>query len=299
MHETIEKAAREHGFSAAYFLSPMSLPLWRDTAFPQHTDCGMDWDIPAAFSQATCVVLLARAYLPYAREERILPYYIAENQAYFAAKALAREISAGGFFCENAWLPARALALGNGVGSPSRNGLLSLDGLGTRVSLFTLATNACSPLAYAPDTSACPDVCDACVRACPTGAITREGLDATKCLRYFMDDAVHPPFVLEKLASFLGCDVCQRVCPKNARLGAAELPSDVRAAFDLRRLIRGDAKDARALVGRNITGGGKLTVEAIAIAAREHLFEEDIRTALLSPHGAVRDAARWALEMYF
>lgn len=299
MHEAIEKAAREHGFSAAYFLTPMPLPLWRDTAFRQRTDSGMDWNVPLALPQATCVVLLVRSYLPYQWEERILPYYIAENQAFFSAKALARDIAAQGFYCETAWLPARALALGNGVGSPSRNGLLSLDGYGTRVSLFTLATNACSPLTYESDNSTCPNACGACIRACPTGAIAPGGLDATKCLRYFMDGAAHPPFVLEKLASYLGCDACQRICPKNVRLDEDALPTDIRAAFDLRRLVRGDAKDARALVGRNITGGGKLTVEAIALAARERLFEDDIRAALSSPFIAVREAARWALETHF
>lgn len=299
MNKAFAQAAVEHGFSAAYFLSPLPLPLWRDRACAQHTDCGMAWDIPAAYPKAKCVILLVYAYLPFRTEKYIPPYYITENLAYFQANALARKFSSQGCYCENAWLPVRALALGNGVGSPSRNGLLSLESFGTRFSLFTLVTDACVPLSYPRDSSACPDSCEACIRACPTGAITRDGLDATKCLRFYMDDAAHPPFVLEKLTSFLGCDICQQICPKNARLNTTEPSPDTRAAFELRRLISGDAKDARALVGRNITGGGKLTVEAIALAAKERLFEADIRAALSSPFEAVREAARWALEKYF
>lgn len=310
MRDSIRKAARQHGFAAAYFLAPLPLPLWRERASLSRTQCGMDWDVPAAYPGATCVVLLVEAYLPYRRaddnrpcadapEDRILPYYIAEHRAYFEAKALAAEIAAQGFYCETARLPARALALENGVGAHSNNGLLAVGEFGTRAALFTLATNACGPLPEAGEHPACEDGCGACARACPTGAISAAGLDATKCLRYYMDGAAHPPFVLEKLTSFLGCDLCQRVCPKNAHLKAQPLPEEIRAAFDPRRLILGDTAKARALSGRNVTGGGKLTVEAIALAARDGLHESEIRAALASPHPAVRDAAKWALEKYF
>ncbi|HWQ58572.1 MAG TPA: 4Fe-4S double cluster binding domain-containing protein [Clostridia bacterium] len=299
MRDTIVKAAREHGFAAAYFLAPLPLPRWRDRASLSHTASGMDWDVPSAFPKATCVVLLVGAYLPYAREDAILPYYIAENKGYFEAKTLAKEIAAEGFYCESAWLPARALALENGVGSLCRSGLLTLPEYGTRTALFTLATDACGPCAYEAADSSCPKGCDLCARACPTGAISESGLDATKCLRYHMDGAAHPLFVLEKMTSFLGCDICQRVCPHNAVLEKAEPSEETCAAFDLRRLILGETKQARALVGRNVTGGGKLTVEAIALAARERMYEAEIRAALASPHPAVRETARWALEKNF
>lgn len=299
MREAIEKAALRHGFDEVYFLSPLPLPAWRDEASRHNTRAGMEWDIPSAYPEATCVLLLVASYAPYAQETRILPYYLRENQAYFQTKALVKELCATGYIFEAAWLPARALALENGVGNQLKSGLLSLPRYGTRTSLFTLATNACAPLSYQQNESGCPERCDACARACPAGAIAKDGLCVEKCLRYHMDGAAHPPFVLEKFTSFLGCDACQRACPKNARLQTTEPPDEARAAFDLIRLIRGETKEARALAGKNFTGGGKLTVEAIALAAREGLHEADIRAALSSPHAAVRDAAKWALERYF
>lgn len=312
MRESILKAARQRGFAAAYFLAPLPLPLWRERASLSRTQCGMGWDVPAAYPKAKCVVLLVKAYTPYQRADdiqpcirtapgtdHILPYYIAEHEAYFEAKALCGEIAAQGFYCEPARVPARALALGNGVGAHSKNGLLAISDFGTRAALFNLATDACEPLPGAGMHPACPDGCDACIRSCPTGAIAADGLDATKCLRYFMDSSAHPAFVLEKLTSLLGCDLCQRVCPKNARLKPEAPSQEVRAAFDLRRLILGETMQARELVGRNITGGGKLTVEAIALAAKDGLYESEIRAAHTSCFPAAREAAAWALETYF
>ncbi len=300
MRDPILTAARAHGFAAAYFLAPLPLPLWREASQRSQTDCGMPWDIPSAFPEATTIILLAASYLPYPQEYgHILPYYLTEHHAYFQAKALAREIAAQGFYCEPVWLPARALALANNVGNVGPNGLLALGERGTRFALFTLATNAVSPLADHMAAPACPAGCDACIRACPTHAISAAGLEVSRCLRFHMDDAAHPPFVLEKLTSFLGCDLCQSVCPKNAHLAVHKPNEQVLSAFELRRLILGDAADARALVGRNITGGGKLTVEAIALAAKAGLFEAEIRRALASPFEAVREAAKWALETHF
>ncbi len=300
MHENIQKAARAHGFAAVFFLAPLPLALWREKALPARTDRGMPWNIPEAFPRASCILLLAAPYAPYAGPHSHIPaYYMAENRAYFKAKALAQEIAAAGFYCENAQLPARALALANSVGAAGPHGLLALPACGTRCSLFTLATDACAPLPHRAPGLSCPAGCDACARACPTGAIGPAGLEVEKCLRYHMDGASHPPFVREKLASFLGCEICQSVCPKNAHIEAQVPEENALAAFDLRRLILGDASAARALVGKNITGGGKLTAEAIVLAAKRGLLRAQIGQACASSFPAVRETAAWAIERYF
>ncbi|MBS7331658.1 MAG: hypothetical protein KIG69_06930, partial [Eubacteriales bacterium] len=67
---------------------------------------------------------------------------------------------------------------------------------------------------------------------------------------------------------------------------------------NLKRLIIGDAAQARGLVGRNFTVNGKLTAEAIAFAANDaELFlslRDEIFAAADSPFAAVRDAVRYA-----
>ncbi len=298
MYDFIEALAREHGFAKAYFLAPVSLPLWQEQAARQNTLCGMMPDTARAFPRARCIVLLVKRYAPYSHS-RVLPYYIAENEAYFAARAFCEDLRRTGAYAESVWLPARALAVADRVGVQGKNGLLTLEDMGSRISLFTAATDAVAPLSYDIEGQRCPDGCHECMRACPAGAIGQDGLNVTRCLRYHMNTPLHPAFVLEKLTAFLGCDVCQAVCPKNADVPCVTAPADVERAFDLLRLIGGDTREARGLAGRNMTGGGKLSAEAIAFAARERLFEDEIRLCLASDHDAVRQTASWALGRYF
>ena len=65
-------------------------------------------------------------------------------------------------------------------------------------------------------------------------------------------------------------------------------------AFDLPRLIRGDASAARLLVGRNQSSNGKLIAEAITLAAKRGVYADAIRAGNDSGFEAVRDAVRWA-----
>ncbi len=258
----------------------------------------MPWDIAAAFPWAKSVLLLVWAYLPFPSGERISSYYLAGHAAYRAAKEVCGEVGALGFRCEHAVLPARALAGAAGVGAVGRNGLLSIAPYGTRISLYTLATDACEPLAGPLGGVPCPAGCDLCARACPGGAISDHGLNVKKCIRFAMGSADHPDYIKAIQRTFMGCEVCQSVCPKNALLPVTEPPEEARAAFALRRLIAGDTAAARALVGRNISSNGKLTAEAIVFAARNGLYEQEIAQCLSSPFPAVTEAARWALNRF-
>lgn len=59
--------------------------------------------------------------------------------------------------------------------------------------------------------------CDICINACPTNAISKSGMDATKCLRQYMHLGKYPCKEIAHSAGrrLLGCDICQRVCPHN------------------------------------------------------------------------------------
>ena len=100
------------------------------------------------------------------------------------------------------------------------------------------------------------------------GAISQNGLDVKRCMRYIMDSG-YTDEVRKKQETFLGCEACQNVCPKNSRLTRQKPSEAIKRAFDIKRLLDGDTKAARELVGSNITGNGRLTMEAIALAARD------------------------------
>ena len=276
------------------------LDAWHKYSALYGTGCAMPHDLPTAYPGAKAAALLIWAYAPYENGRHISAYYPASNASYHASKAVEAELNAAGIAAERAFIPARALCIANGVGHQGKNGLLSIAPYGTRISLETL-------LVYShiePDAEqvcaegGCPEGCTACIAACPMGAITKNGLNVTRCMRYIMNSG-YTEEIWQKQQTFLGCEICQAVCPKNARLKKLPVPDAMAEAFELKRLIAGNAKAARMIAGKNITGNGRLTMEAIAFAAREGQCGAEIRACLSSPFEQVRMAAKWALSKYF
>ncbi len=68
---------------------------------------------------------------------------------------------------------------------------------------------------------ACPEKCQKCLEACPTGALYAPlKMDPRKCiafLSYFKDGEI-PYDLRRKMGTWLyGCDLCQEVCPRNKK----------------------------------------------------------------------------------
>ena len=296
----IYKTALAHGFAGMRMLKLHKLDAWHKYSALYGTDCAMPYDLTAAYPDAKAAALLIWAYARYENGGHISSYYPASNASYHASKAVEVELNTAGIAAERAFIPARALCIANGVGHQGKNGLLSIAPYGTRMALETL-------LIYSPveldaeqvcTESGCTEGCTACISACPMGAITQDGLNVTRCMRYIMNSG-YTEEIWQKQQNFLGCEICQSVCPKNARLKKLPVPDDMAEAFELKRLITGNAKAARMIAGKNITGNGRLTMEAIAFAAREGQCEAEIRACLSSPFEQVRAAAKWALSKYF
>ena len=297
----IYTCAKKHGFAGMLILKLQQLDEWHKYSSLYGTDSGMPYDLVSAYPGASCAVLLIWAYNPYKNGERLSPYYAASNMAYHAAKAVESELKNEGLCIERCFLPARALCLANGVGYQGKNGLLSIYPFGTRMVLETMVLySPAEEIRFTvPKTEPiCPEGCTACINACPMGAITESGLNVRRCMRYIMNSGYTDEIRL-KQQMFLGCEVCQSVCPRNAHLKHIEPGADMMRAFDLKQLIEGDTKAARLIAGKNITGRGRLTMEAIAFAAREGLYENEIRACLSSPIDPVREAAEWAVNQYF
>ena len=266
----IQEQAQAQGFAQAYFTQPAKLALWRQRADDAGVAGTLTHDVPREYPWASCVILLVRAYRPFAPDERIPGYYVAQNAGYHAAEALSRDLTAstGKRFELTSTLPARATALGSGIGTAGKNGLLRIDPYGSRIALYTLLTDACGPEALQVPAIPCPEGCLLCADACPAGAIAKEAsasgtfLTQKKCLRFHMNKTPYEDWVYPLLKKHMGCDVCMDACPLNRPLGVAEPDAPLRAAFALERLLAGNTGQARQYVGRNATGNGKLLHEA-------------------------------------
>lgn len=254
-NEELKKTAYETGFAGAYFLPPPDYAAHDDEPH-------IVWNAET-FPWARTALILAWAYKPYPAGERIPSYYINSNLSYHASVALAKKLEADGVECLRCEVPIKQMAVRYGVGIPLKSSLIEIKPFGTRIAFQSmLLGEPFHPEEYRTENDGLCASCTACEKACPAHAISAEGYDVKKCMRYYMDGADYPEWVRDIQTTHLGCEICQQVCPRNARLGLEEPTPEIREAFDLERLAAGDAKAARLLVGKNITGHGKLTKEA-------------------------------------
>ncbi|MFH1708007.1 MAG: tRNA epoxyqueuosine(34) reductase QueG [Planctomycetota bacterium] len=119
----------------------------------------------------------------------------------------------------------REVAAKAGLGFVGKNCCLIKPGFGSYFYLGEIVTDLVIPADGPPPADGCGD-CDACIKACPTGALTAPyTLDARKCLSYLsleFDEEI-PEELAAKMTLLAGCDKCQEACPHN-RLREAEPP---------------------------------------------------------------------------
>lgn len=74
----------------------------------------------------------------------------------------------------------------------------------------------------------CPPHCRACQAACPTGALTEQGCEVTRCLSDLTQrKGPLPPEAAEQVRrspTVWGCDLCQKACPHNQAAALTPLP---------------------------------------------------------------------------
>ncbi len=122
--------------------------------------------------------------------------------------------------CDDNALVDRASAHRAGIGWFGKNSLILVPGVGSRVVLGTVVTDA--DLVGAPATPAAHGAgcgsCRRCEAACPTGALDEPGvLDARRCLAWLLQAPGSFPMEHRQALGdrIYGCDECQAACPIN------------------------------------------------------------------------------------
>lgn len=151
--------------------------------------------------------------------------------------------------------------------------------------------------------------CNRCIEACPTQALStgpngERRLQATRCISYLTIESktVPPQDLREQMGDwFFGCDICQDVCPWNAKLALLESsPStDSDLEKDLSWILTSSNKDLlRSLSQSPLSraAGWKLKRNALIVAGNRKIKNlENVISSYLTDE-KLGELAKWSLE---
>lgn len=190
-----------------------------------------------------------------------------------------------------------------GVGWTGKHSLQLDAELGSWFYLGVLVTDAeLEPDAQAADLCG---ACTACIDACPTGAIVEPYVvDSRKCISYLTIEkrgAIDDGLKAEMGNWVFGCDVCQQVCPVNAKAPRTSEPAfrpvEGLEAPDPVALLRAREGAFRSTGVSRAKRAGLARNAAIALGnAGSAKAIPPLREALKDRDAGVRDAAAWALR---
>jgi epoxyqueuosine reductase len=180
---------------------------------------------------------LTRATLTWHGREHTVP--VPPHYAGYGAvpRAIARRVDEllrpAGFAAAHCEPPLKTLAACAGLARYGRNTIAYVDGLGSWLQLGACVADAPPPddaLWGEPQVLERCERCTACLRACPTGALSggRFLLHTERCLTYHNESRAPLPDWLDGSVhhAAVGCLRCQQACPENRGAGPAEAPPE-------------------------------------------------------------------------
>lgn len=221
-----------------------------------------------------------------------------------AMEEISRNLAEAGYRAEvvidDSRLVDRAVAHRAGLAWWGKNTMLLTPGIGPWFLVGCVVTDALLP-AGEPMRRDC-GTCEACLPACPTGALVAPGvLDARRCLAALLQAPGSIPVEYRAAVGdrVYGCDDCIEACPPGSRLLAHS--TERRGSVDPVELLTvGDAELIRRhghfyLPGRNPRFLRRNALVVLGnIGGAEHLTL--LAGYLLHPDAMLRDHARWAIE---
>ena len=250
VRKAIEAEALRIGFSACGFAKAepvgedMICVLDRWTANGYHAGMGymernrhLRLDPTQLFPGCKTLIVVALNYYPkqlLPRENYQIAYYAYGKDYHRVVKDKLYQLLAyiktivpdveGRAFCDTAPLLERYWAVKAGLGFIGLNHQFIIPGKGSYFFLGVLAVDVALQTDSHARLLSCGN-CKRCLIACPTKALTAEGIDCRRCLSYLTIEhrGPIPDEMAQKLGRRIyGCDTCQQVCPHNRNAQSTE-----------------------------------------------------------------------------
>ena len=178
----------------------------------------------------------------------------------------------------------RMVAVRAGLGYIGKNGSLHCWEAGSMFFLGYLVTDKeiqTPPMGH--EQGGCGS-CRKCIEHCPSGALTEEGLEYTKCISYITQKKGELSKE-ERTAlgrQIYGCDVCQLVCPHNQKINQFPPVTSLEEAMpDIEGLMAMSNRQFYSAFGSTAAGWrGKKTLQRNALAVLSNMGTAKARQAL-------------------
>lgn len=199
-----------------------------------------------------------------------------------------------------------------GIGFQGRNTLTISEQYGSWFLIGEILSTRRFPPDQAPPgrQGACPSSCRRCIEVCPTGALYAPyRIDASLCISYLTIEhkGSIPKALRPKIGNWLfGCDLCQEVCPLNARRRiTAEtdfLKVNAGATAELEEIlaIPDDESFKERFAGSPLMRPGRIGMirNACVVAANNGARQllPELRRLSRDDNEIIAEHARWAVE---
>lgn len=225
-----------------------------------------------------------------------------------AFKNFLTEIGCGLYTGEIA-VPARRACARAGIVDFGKNNFAYTDNEGSFILLYTFLVD--TELEYdAPTTkSKCPPGCTACVKSCPTKALSVGKLTPSKCILFNnMSPMEISHDVRENMGTRIhGCDICQKACPRNKKVldNASRRDyflEELEKNFDIEKVLLMDEKYYKTFIYpimhnyiRDIDYFRRNAAIAMGNSGNT-AYIQSLKKVLNNKNEQVRDAAQWAID---
>lgn len=205
------------------------------------------------------------------------------------------------YFTDTGSLCDRAAAVRSGIGYYGKSGCVITDNAGACAFLGYIITDL--DLEFDVISKKDCGICDLCIRSCPSGAISENGFDMTKCISYITqlkrELTEKEMFLVGK--NLYGCDVCQKVCIKNK--GFINEINDINISMpEIKEILNMSNRQFKEKYGKTAMGWrGASVIKRNALCAllkyKSDEAEETAYIGLKSESALVKNTAEKVLEI--